>query len=80
MLTLLSARSTLQPRWDEAMLSSDIVLVVDEIAQRALKLGPTVTVARIDGALHGVFLSREPVRAAAYEAVSHWLRGYAPRH
>ena len=39
-LTLLSARSTLQPRWDEAMLSSDIVLVVDEIAQRALKLGP----------------------------------------
>lgn len=78
-LTLLSARSTLQPRWDEAMLSSDIVLVVDEIAQRALKLGPTVTVARIDGALHDVFLSRESVRAEAYAAVTHWLRGYAPR-
>ena len=78
-LTLLSARSTIQPRWDAAMLSSDIVLVVDDIAERALKLGPQVTVARIDGALHDVFLSREPARAAAYAAVTRWLRGYAPR-
>ena len=78
-LTLLSARSTLLPRWDEAMRSSDIVLVVDEIAERTLRLGPEVTVARIDGALHDVFLSRGPVRAAAYAAITHWLRGYAPR-
>ena len=33
---------------------------------------------RIDGALHDVFLSRRPVRAAAYDAVTQWLRGYAP--
>ena len=77
-LTLLSARSTIQPRWDAAMLTTDIVLVVDDIAERALKLGPEVTVARIDGALHDVFLSREPARAAAYAAITHWLRGYAP--
>ncbi|SFR69149.1 Lysophospholipase, alpha-beta hydrolase superfamily [Agromyces sp. CF514] len=78
-LTLLSARSTLLPRWDEAMRSSDIVLVVDEIAERTLRLGPQVAVARIDGALHDVFLSREPVRAAAYASITRWLRGYAPR-
>ncbi len=78
-LTLLSARSTIQPRWDAAMLSSDIVLVVDEIAHRALKLGSSVGVDRIDGALHDVFLSREPARAAAYAAITRWLRGYAPR-
>lgn len=78
-LTLLSARSTIAPQWSEDMRSSDIVLVVDEIAQRALKLGSEVTVARIDGALHDVVLSRQPARAAAYAAIRHWFRGYAPR-
>lgn len=77
-LTLLSARSTILSRWDEAMRRSDSVLVVDEIAERALKLGPAVTVGRIDGALHDVTLSREPARAAAYAAITQWLRGYAP--
>lgn len=78
-LTLLSARSTLLPRWDVAMLESDIVLVVDDIAQRSLNLGPAVTVARIDGALHDVFLSRQPARTAAYAAITRWFEGYAPR-
>lgn len=78
-LTLLSARSTIQPKWDAAMLTTDIVLVVDDIAQRVLKLGAEVAVARIDGAMHDVFLSREPARAAAYSAITNWLRGYAPR-
>ncbi|WP_136708125.1 alpha/beta hydrolase [Agromyces sp. H66] len=77
-LTLLSARSTIQPRWDDEMFSSDVVLVVDDIAERTLRLGPNVTVARIDGALHDVFLSRRPVRDAAYGAITRWLRGYAP--
>lgn len=78
-LTLLSARSTFLPRWDEAMLSSDTVLVVDDIARHAIDLGTEVTVVRIDGALHDVFLSREPARAASYAAITRWLRGYAPR-
>lgn len=78
-LTLLSARSTLLPRWDAAMLESDIVLVVDDIAQRSLNLGSEVTVARIDRALHDVFLSRQPARTAAYAAITRWLEGYAPR-
>ncbi|GGI44780.1 alpha-beta hydrolase superfamily lysophospholipase [Agromyces flavus] len=77
-LTLLSARSTLQGRWDDAMLASDIVLVVDDIARHALELGPAVTVVRIDGALHDVFLSRQPARSAAYAAITRWLEGYAP--
>ena len=77
-LTLLSARSTFQPRWDDAMLTSDTVLVVDDIARHAIDLGSEVTVVRVDGALHDVFLSREPARAAAYAAIIRWLRGYAP--
>ena len=75
-LTLLSARSTLLPRWSPQMLSSDSVLVVDEIAQRATRLGPSVAVERIDGALHDVFLSKEPVRDAAMAALQRWARAY----
>ncbi len=74
-LTLLSARSTIQPRWTPEMLSSDVVLVVRDIAMRALGLAPTVTVARIDGALHDVFLSARSARAAAYGEVERWLEG-----
>ncbi|WP_394554309.1 alpha/beta hydrolase [Agromyces sp. MMS24-JH15] len=77
-LTLLSTRSTLQTSWSPAMLESDTVLVVDDIARRALKLGRVSTVARIDGALHDVLLSRAPVRAEGYAAITRWLGGYAP--
>ncbi|MRG59609.1 alpha/beta fold hydrolase [Agromyces sp. CFH 90414] len=77
-LTLLSTRATIQAQWSEAMRSSDSVLVVDEIAERTLRLGPEVSVARIDGALHDVVLSAPPVREAAYAAIARWLEGYAP--
>ncbi len=75
-LTLLSARSALLPYWTPEMTKSDVVLVVQDIAVRALKLAPTVTVARIDGALHDVFLSSERPRADAYAEMERWLRGY----
>jgi len=75
-LTLLSARSTLLPYWTPDMMRSDVVLVVRDIAERALGLGPTVTVSWLEDALHDVFLSRPPVRQAAYTAVERWMRGY----
>lgn len=75
-LTLLSARSALLPRWTPEMMASDIVLVVDDIAQRSVKLAPTVTLSRIDGALHDIFLSKQPVREEAYARMTQWLGGY----
>ncbi|ANF32459.1 alpha/beta hydrolase [Leifsonia xyli] len=75
-LTLLSARSTLLPYWTPDMLKSDVVLVVRDIAERALGLAPTVTVSWVQDALHDVFLSAPPVRRAAYAAVERWMRGY----
>ncbi|MET0932929.1 MAG: alpha/beta hydrolase [Mycetocola sp.] len=75
-LTLLSSRSTLSATWSPEMLSSDIVLVVGDIAEQSLKLAPTVTVARIDGALHDVLLSPAPVRAAAYAEMARWASAY----
>ena len=77
-LTLLSARSTILPRWSDQMRLTDSVLVVDDIAKAAVRLGSSVTVARIEGALHDVVLSAEAPRAAAYSALTRWLRAYAP--
>ena len=76
-LTLLSKRSLISPVWSDEMRSSDIVLLVDDIAKRALGLGETVTVVRLDGALHDVFLSAAPVRGEAYRQIDRWLAGYA---
>lgn len=77
-LTMLSARSTILPYWQPEMMQSDIVLKVEDIARAALKLGSTVTVARIDGGLHDLMLSAPPVRAEAYTQLTKWLRGYLP--
>lgn len=77
---LLSARSALPTRWSDELTSVDSVLVVDDIARAALKLGRSVTVERIDGALHDVFLSRRDVRTEAYERLDSWARGWAHTH
>ena len=73
---LLSRRWISPLRWSEELTSVDSVLDVDEIARAATRLGPTVTIERIDGALHDVFLSRPAVRAEAYRRLEVWLRGW----
>lgn len=74
-LTLLSARSTIALNWSEEMRRSDSVLVVDNIASRAVRLGSSVTVERVDGALHDVMLSAPEVRADAYNRIDRWAAG-----
>ncbi|MFK3678171.1 alpha/beta hydrolase [Microbacterium sp. NPDC090218] len=73
---LLSARFVPPTRWTEDLTSADSVLVVDDIARAALRLGSTVTVERIDGALHDVFLSRHEAREDAYRRLDRWVRGW----
>lgn len=73
-LVLLSARSTPPVRWLDDMTATDSVLVVDDIARAATRIGDLVTIARIDGAIHDVFLSRPQPRAAAYATMDRWAR------
>ncbi|CAH0199708.1 alpha/beta hydrolase [Microbacterium sp. Bi121] len=74
---LLSARSALPTRWSDELTSADTVLVVEGVAQRALRLGSSVTVERIDGALHDVFLSRKSARDESYARLERWVVGWA---
>ncbi|WP_203580220.1 alpha/beta hydrolase [Microbacterium hibisci] len=75
-VVLLSTTSTVPLSWKESMTSSDSVLVVDDIARAATKIGRLVTIARIPGAVHDVFLSRPAPRALAYHALDRWVSGY----
>jgi alpha-beta hydrolase superfamily lysophospholipase len=75
-LVLTSGRSSHPRAWDETCTSTDIVLDVEQIRRWAPKLGDHVTVVRVDGALHDVTLSREPVRARAFDETSRWLSAY----
>ncbi len=74
-LVLLSARSTSPLRWNDTMTSTDSVLVVDDIARAATRIAATVTIARIDGALHDVFLSAAPARAEAADRLVTFVSG-----
>jgi alpha-beta hydrolase superfamily lysophospholipase len=73
---LLSARSATPTRWSDDLTRADSVLVVDDIARASLKLGSTVTVERIDGALHDIFLSRHEAREDAYRRLDTWTTGW----
>lgn len=73
-LVLLSQRSTPPTRWLDSMTGTDSVLVVDDIARAATRIGAVVTIARIDGALHDVFLSRAEPRAQAFRVLERWVQ------
>ena len=75
-LVLLSQGSANGMVWSEEMRRTDAVLDVHAIGARAFGLGTTVTVEKIGGALHDVFLSPEKVRADAYARLACWLRAY----
>jgi len=51
------------------------VLVVDDIARAATRIAATVTIARIDGALHDVFLSAAHARAEAADRLVSFVSG-----
>jgi alpha-beta hydrolase superfamily lysophospholipase len=72
---LLSERSVVPTRWSDDLTTADTVLVVDDIARAALRLGDSVTVERIPGALHDVFLSRPDACDVAYERLDRWVMG-----
>lgn len=72
-LVMLSDKSYLQPRWSADVLASDVVLNVDSVARRSLDLGPDVTMHRIAGAFHDVFLSPRAIRDGAYARMGRWL-------
>ncbi|GAA2721927.1 alpha/beta hydrolase [Cellulomonas aerilata] len=57
----------------------DTVLDVDHIAARAPRLGPDVTLVRIEDGIHDLSLSAEPARTSFFDTVFGWLDGHLTR-
>jgi alpha-beta hydrolase superfamily lysophospholipase len=56
--------------------SADVVLDVDDIARWSTRLGPHVTCVRVEGGLHDLALSAEPVRAKVFTELDRWMTAY----
>jgi alpha-beta hydrolase superfamily lysophospholipase len=56
----------------------DVVLDATRIARLAPALGSHVTVVRVAGGMHDLFLSRPPARQEAYAEMGRWLDTYDP--
>jgi alpha-beta hydrolase superfamily lysophospholipase len=55
---------------------ADCVLDVEHIAERSVRLGPNVTVARIPGGIHDLALSADPARERYFDTVFRWLAAH----
>ncbi|MCR2799865.1 alpha/beta hydrolase [Microbacterium sp. zg-Y818] len=78
-LVMLAERSSNPMVWSQDMTSTDSVLVVDDIAKAATRIGKRVSVERINGGIHDLFLSSADPRAEAYAALQRWLTRGAVR-
>jgi alpha-beta hydrolase superfamily lysophospholipase len=78
-LMLSSGRSSVPRDWDDSVTSTDIVLDVEQMWRWAPKLGRHVTMVRVDGGLHDLMLSTEPVRKVVFDETDRWLSAYVDR-
>jgi alpha-beta hydrolase superfamily lysophospholipase len=73
-LVMASARTARGKNGD--VTSADVVLDVDDIARWSTRLGPHVTCVRVDGGLHDLALSAEPVRTRFFTELDRWMTAY----
>jgi alpha-beta hydrolase superfamily lysophospholipase len=62
--------------WDEAARAADSVLDVDHMAKWTPALGRRATLVRIQGGLHDLALSPEPVRKQLFDEHGRWMDAY----
>jgi alpha-beta hydrolase superfamily lysophospholipase len=78
-LVLASTTTDFSRRWHEGLRTVDSVLDVEQIAARAVRLGPHVTVVRIPEGLHDLTLSAPHVRKQALDEIGWFVEAYAKR-
>jgi alpha-beta hydrolase superfamily lysophospholipase len=75
-LVLASTKTEFARRWHEGLRVVDSVLDVEQIAVRAVRLGPHVTVVRIPDGLHDLTLSAPHVRSQALDEIGRFVVAY----
>ena len=75
-LVLTSTATDFARRWHDGLRTVDMVLDVEQIAARAVRLGPHVTVVRIAEGMHDLVLSAAHVRKVALDEIGRFVDGY----
>ncbi|MCW2916024.1 MAG: alpha/beta hydrolase fold family protein [Actinomycetia bacterium] len=75
---VMASAKTVKPKAGVDVTAADIVLDVEHIARWSSGLGPHVTLVRIDGGLHDLVLSAEPVRKRVFAELDRWTTAYLP--
>jgi alpha-beta hydrolase superfamily lysophospholipase len=75
-LVATSTASYRSARWGELARSTDAVLDVEHMARWAPRLGSHVTVVRIEGGLHDLALSSQPVRDRVFDEAARWMGAF----
>lgn len=73
-----SNRSVRSSRWTDEFFGADLLLDVDDMAERSARLGRHVTIVRIEGGMHDLALSRPGPRQEYFAEVRRWCRTYVP--
>jgi alpha-beta hydrolase superfamily lysophospholipase len=77
-LVACATRSLMSITWKEAAMDADSVLNVKHMVRYASRLGPDVTLVRIDGGLHDLTLSRPAARTRLFAELDRWLTANLP--
>lgn len=75
-LLMYSGKSVEGDSWSEAFNHADAVLDVKDIRKYGSKLGPDVTLVRVEGGLHDLVLSAPGVRRPLYRYIFSWLNSH----
>ncbi len=75
-LVLASTATDFTRKWREGLNQVDMVLDVEQIAARAVRLGAHVTVVRITDGMHDLVLSAAHVRKVVLDEISRFVDGY----
>lgn len=75
-LVACSTRSSRHPRWHKDAYCTDTVLNVADMIRWAPHVGRHVTLLQVDGGMHDLTLSRQPVRQELFSELDRWLAAY----
>ena len=77
-LVACSTRTFRGKAWTDDVRVTDSVLDVEHIVRWAPRLGPRVTIVRIDGGMHDLTLSGKDVRAEDFRGLGRWVDAFVP--
>ncbi len=73
-LVLHSAKSIDEKKWSDIFFNGDAVLIVDDIARQAQNIVGQYSIQAVQGGMHDLILSKQPVREEVYSTIFNWAK------